>query len=151
MGGGTLLAAEWEHRATKDINLKLEPGTKEDRLEPELNDTGPASSNAAMAMAAACFRAKRAGQPHPAGERSARVLAGYRRASADRGRGRATPFSAADLAAVLAARDRPRRHGCGVEPDQAAATRGRLDAVMPGCYSWPDCGGRTSPPCGGRT
>ena len=37
LGGGTLLAAEWEHRATKDIDLKLEPGTREDRLEPEQN------------------------------------------------------------------------------------------------------------------
>ncbi len=37
LGGGTLLAAEWEHRATKDIDLKLEPGTRDDRLEPEQN------------------------------------------------------------------------------------------------------------------
>ena len=37
LGGGTLLAAEWEHRVTKDIDLKLEPGTREDRLEPEQN------------------------------------------------------------------------------------------------------------------
>ena len=37
LGGGTVLAAEWEHRATKDIDLKLEPGTREDRLEPEQN------------------------------------------------------------------------------------------------------------------
>ena len=53
----------------------------------ELHDGGRASSSAAMAVAAACFRAKLAGQPHPAGERTARVLAGYRRTSADRGRG----------------------------------------------------------------
>ena len=32
-----------------------------------------------MAVAAACFRAKLAGQSAPAGERTARVLAGYRR------------------------------------------------------------------------
>ena len=31
-----------------------------------------------MAVAAACFRAKLADQPSPAGERTARVLAGYR-------------------------------------------------------------------------
>ena len=37
VGGGTVLAAEWKHRATKDIDLKLEPGTREDRLEPEQN------------------------------------------------------------------------------------------------------------------
>jgi hypothetical protein len=37
LGGGTILAAEWKHRATKDIDLKLEPGTREERLEPEQN------------------------------------------------------------------------------------------------------------------
>ena len=37
LGGGTLLAAEWEHRATKDIDLKLEPGAREERLDPEQN------------------------------------------------------------------------------------------------------------------
>ena len=42
-----------------------------------------------MAVAAACFRAKLAGQPAPAGERTARVLAGYRRTAGDRGRGQA--------------------------------------------------------------
>ena len=42
--------------------------------------------------AAACFRAKLAGQPAPAGERTARVLAGYRRTASDRGRGQARPF-----------------------------------------------------------
>ncbi len=36
-----------------------------------------------MAVAAACFRAKLADQPSPAGERSARVLAGYRRIAGD--------------------------------------------------------------------
>ena len=71
-------------------------------------------------------------QPHPAGERTARVLAGYRRTSADRGRGRASPFSAADLAAVLATCHRPRRRGRGVESDQEAAARGRLDSVIAG-------------------
>ena len=45
----------------------------------ELHDAGRASSSASMAVAAACFRAKLAGQPTPAGERTARVLAGYRR------------------------------------------------------------------------
>ena len=98
----------------------------------ELHDGGRASSSAAMAVAAACFRAKLAGQPHPAGERTARVLAGYRRTSADRGRGQARPFSAADLAAVLATCHRPRRRGRGVESDQVAAARGRLDAVIAG-------------------
>ena len=36
--------------------------------------------------------AKLAGQPTPAGERTARVLAGYRRTASDRGRGQARPF-----------------------------------------------------------
>ena len=55
----------------------------------ELHDAGRASSSASMAVAAACFRAKLRGQPSPAGERPARVLAGYRRTVSDRGRGQA--------------------------------------------------------------
>ena len=38
-----------------------------------------------MAVAAACFRAKLVGEPGPAGERTARVLAGYRRTTGHRG------------------------------------------------------------------
>ena len=68
----------------------------------ELHDAGRASSSASMAVAAACFRAKLAGEPSPAGERTARVLSGYRRTAGDRGRGQARPFGASDLAAVLA-------------------------------------------------
>ena len=85
-----------------------------------------------MAVAAACFRAKLAGQPTPAGERTARVLAGYRRTAGARGRGQARPFGAADLAAVLATCHHPRRRGRGVESDQVAAERGRVDAVIVG-------------------
>ena len=55
----------------------------------ELHDAGRASTSASMAVAAACFRAKLAGRPSPAGERTARVLAGYRRTASDRGRGQA--------------------------------------------------------------
>ena len=98
----------------------------------ELHDAGRASSSASMAVAAACFRAKFAGQPTPAGERTARVLAGYRRTAGERGRGQARPFGAADLAAVLATCHRPRRRGRGVESDQVALERGRLDAVIAG-------------------
>ena len=98
----------------------------------ELHDAGRAASSAAMAVAAARFRARLAGQADPAGERTARVLAGYRRTAGDRGRGQARPFSAADLAAVLATCHRPRRRGRGVESDQVAAARGRLDAVIAG-------------------
>ena len=85
-----------------------------------------------MAVAAACFRAKLAGQPNPSGERTARVLAGYRRTAADRGRGQAGPFSASDLAAVLATCHRSRRRGHGIESDEVAAERGRVDAVIAG-------------------
>ena len=98
----------------------------------ELHDAGRASSSASMAVAAACFRAKLAGQPNPSGERTTRVLAGYRRTAGDRGRGQAGPFSASDLAAVLATCHRSRRRGRGVESDQVAAERGRLDAVIAG-------------------
>ena len=99
---------------------------------PSLHDAGRASSSASMAVAAACFRAKLAGQPTPAGERTARVLAGYRRTASDRGRGQARPFGVSDLAAVLATCHRPRRRGRGVESDQVALERGRVDAVIAG-------------------
>ena len=98
----------------------------------ELHDAGRAASSAATAVAAARFRARLAGQSDPAGERTARVLAGYRRTAGDRGRGQARPFSAADLAAVLATCHLPRRRGRGVESDQVAAARGRVDAVIAG-------------------
>ena len=71
------------------------------------------SGRAAQAVKAANFRAKLAGQPPSAGERTARVLAGYRRTAADRGRGQAAPFTADDLAAVLATCPHPRRSGWG--------------------------------------
>ena len=84
----------------------------------ELHDAGRAASSAATAVAAAWFRARLAGQADPSGERTARVLAGYRRTAGARGRGQARPFSAADLAAVLATCHRPRRRVRGVESDQ---------------------------------
>ena len=98
----------------------------------ELHDAGRASSCASMAVAAACFRAKLAGEPIPAGERTARVLAGYRRTASDRGRGQTRPFGVSDLAAVLATCHRPRRRGRGVESEEVALERGRLDAVIAG-------------------
>ena len=98
----------------------------------ELHDAGRASSSASMAVAAACFRAKLAGQPAPAGERTARVLAGYRRTTGGRGRGQARPFGVSDLAAVLATCHRARRRGRGFESDHVALERGRLDGVIPG-------------------
>ena len=98
----------------------------------ELHDAGRASSSASMAVAAACFRAKLAGQPSPAGERTARVLAGYRRTAGERGRGQARPFGVLDLAPVLATCHRPRRRGRGIESEEVALERGRLDAVIAG-------------------
>ena len=68
----------------------------------EVHDQGRAPASAATSVAAACFRARLAGEPTPAGERTARVLAGYRRTAGSRGRVPARPFGAADLAAVLA-------------------------------------------------
>ena len=98
----------------------------------ELHEQGRAPSSASMAVAAARFRARLAGEPSPAGERTARVLAGYRRTAGERGRGQARPFEAADLAAVLATCERPRRRGRGVESADVAVERGRLDAVIAG-------------------
>ena len=98
----------------------------------ELHDAGRAPASAALAVAAVGFRARLAGQPPPAGPRTARVLAGYRRTAAERGRGQAPPFGAADLAAVLATCHRPRPRGRGHEGDAVAAERGRLDAGIAG-------------------
>ena len=98
----------------------------------ELHERGRAPSSASTAVAAARFRARLAGAPSPAGERTARVLAGYRRTAAGRGRGQARPFVAVDLAAVLATCRRPRRRGRGVESAEVALKRGRLDAVIAG-------------------
>ena len=98
----------------------------------KLHDAGRAAPSAAAAVAAAQFRARLAGHPGPAGAATARVLAGYRRTAAARGRGQAHPFTAADLAAVLATCHRPRRRGRGIESGQLAAARGRLDAVIAG-------------------
>ena len=83
-------------------------------------------------MAAACFRARLTHEPSPAGERTARVLAGYRRTALGRGRGQTRGFGAADLVAVLATCHQPRRRGWGVESDPVARDRGRLDAVIAG-------------------
>ena len=95
-------------------------------------EAGRAPATAALAVAAVRFRAKLAGQPGPAGEATARVLAGYRRTAADRGRGQAAPLSADGLAAILATAERPRTDGRGVESHTTAQRRGRLDAVIAG-------------------
>ena len=96
----------------------------------ELFEAGRAPATAALAVAAVRFRAKLAGQPDPAGEATARVLGGYRRTAADRGRGQAAPLRADGLAAILATAARPRTDGRGVESHTTAHRRGRLDAVI---------------------
>ena len=96
----------------------------------ELFEAGRAPATAALAVAAVRFRAKLAGQPDPAGEATARVLGGYRRTAADRGRGQAAPLRADGLAAILATAERPRTDGRGVESHTTAHRRGRLDAVI---------------------
>ena len=95
-------------------------------------EAGRAPATAALAVAAVRFRAKLAGQPAPAGEATARVLGGFRRTAADRGRGQAAPLRADGLAAILATAERPRTDGRGVESTTTAQRRGRLDAVIAG-------------------
>ena len=95
-------------------------------------EAGRAPATAALAVAAVRFRAKLAGQPNPAGEATARVLGGYRRTAADRGRGQAAPLRADGLAAILATAERPRTDGRGVESHTTAQRRGRTDAVIAG-------------------
>ena len=81
----------------------------------ELFEAGRAPATAALAVAAVRFRAKLTGQPDPAGAATARVLGGFRRTAADRGRGQAAPLRADGLAAILATAARPRTDGRGVE------------------------------------
>ena len=95
-------------------------------------EAGRAPATAALAVAAVRFRAKLAGQPAPAGEATARVLGGFRRTAADRGRGQAAPLRADGLAAILATAERPRTDGRGVEGTDTAQRRGRMDAVIAG-------------------
>ena len=65
----------------------------------ELHDAGRAASSAAMAVAAARFRARLAGQADPAGEQNGRVLAGDR--------GRARPPGRRDRGTAVYGRDAP--------------------------------------------
>ena len=95
-------------------------------------ESGRAHATAALAVAAVRCRATLAGQPAPAGAATARVLGGFRRTAADRGRGQAAPLRADGLAAILATAERPRTDGRGVESTTTAHRRGRLDAVIAG-------------------
>ncbi len=97
-----------------------------------LFDGGRSPATASVAVAAVKFRAKLAGQPNLTGEHVARVLAGFRRSGAGRGRGQAHGMTADNLAAILATAHTPRRTARGVESADVATTRGELDAVIAG-------------------
>ena len=104
-------------------------------------EAGRAPATAALAVAAVRCRAKLVGQADPAGEATARVLGGFRRTAADRGRGQAAPLRADGLAAILATAARPRTDGRGVESTATAHRRGRTrrrDRLA--CCSWAGCG-----------
>lgn len=106
----------------------------------ELHDAGRASASASMAVAAACFRAKLSGQPTPADEPTARVVAGYRRTGGDRGRGQARAFGLSDLAAVLATCHRPGGAGAALSPTRSLSSAGVSMRSSLDCCSWPGCG-----------
>ena len=94
-----------------------------------LFEQGRAPATAALGVAAVTFRATLAGTP-VRGPQTARVLAGFRRDGADRGRGQAAPLRADGLAAILATADRPRVTGRGREAGALAARRGALDKAL---------------------
>ena len=103
-----------------------------------------------------------AGDPRPAGERTTRVLAGYRRTAGNRGRGQARPFGAADLAAdprhmPAATTSRPRQRVRGLSPGSSsrsgdapeggerAGPTSTTRSTAAGCSSPSAAGRRTSP------
>ena len=98
-----------------------------------LFDAGRSPATASMAVAAIRFRAKLAGG-HPTpdiGPATARVLAGFRRAGTDRGRGQAHGMTAADFASILATASRRRkREQRGLESEAYAKKRGEVDSVI---------------------
>ena len=95
-----------------------------------LYDQGRAAASAAIAVAAVRFRARLAGDPDPSGEATARVLAGFRRTTTDRGRGQAAAMTYDDLVSILSTADRHRHNRRGWESAATAARRGRLDKVI---------------------
>ena len=92
-------------------------------------EQGRAPATAALVVAGVTFRATLAGTP-VRGPQTDRVLAGFRRDGADRGRGQAAPLRADGLAAILATADRPRVTGRGREAGAVAARRGALDKAL---------------------
>ena len=69
-----------------------------------LQESGKAVATARIALAAIRYRAREEGEPHPDGALTARVLAGYGRAGANRGRGQVAgvTWEQADAMCVLA-------------------------------------------------
>lgn len=99
-----------------------------------LFDAGKASSSAGMAVAAVRFRARVERRPNPAGEATARTLAGYRRdaAAERRGRGQAAPVTYGDVMRMMEVAKQPRRSGRGTESAAAAERRGSMDVAILG-------------------
>ena len=94
-----------------------------------LFEQGRAPATAALVVAAVTFRATLAGTA-VRGPQTDRVLAGFRRDGAERGRGQAAPLTADGLAAILATADRPRDTGRGRESGAVAVRRGALDKAL---------------------
>ena len=100
-------------------------------LSPSSNDTGHAATPQHAARVSRWVRRSRA-PPSRSGLLASAAIAVAAAAFRARLAGQAPPFGAADLAAVLATCHRPRPRGRGLESDAVAAERGRLDAVIAG-------------------
>lgn len=85
-------------------------------------EQGRSRSTAAITVAAARFRARVAEAPSPAGPRTERALAGFRRRDEGRGRGQAAAMLADDIAAIVATACAPRKKGCGMEAGRVKKT-----------------------------
>ena len=94
-----------------------------------LFEQGRAPATAALAVAAVTFRAALT-KDTIRGPLTDRVLAGFRRDGADRGRGQAAPLLADAFAAILATADQRRETGRGRESARIAARRAALDKAL---------------------
>ena len=99
-----------------------------------LFEQGRAPATAALGVAAVTFRATLAGTP-VRGPQTDRVLAGFRRDGADRGRGQAAPLRADGLAAILATADRPRVTGRAAKRAPSPPAAARSTRRSPRCSS----------------
>ena len=95
----------------------------------ELFEQGRAPATAALAVAAVTFRAALT-KDTVRGPLTDRVLAGFRRDGAARGRGQAAPLLADAFAAILATADQRRETGRGRESARIAARRAALDKAL---------------------